>query len=217
MRHNQRSILRLILLCLAVLVFPALAAQAAPSEGALSGSVTKLQGPATLETQGASRAVALGEPVRVGDILRTGAKARLELTMIDGSGIILSEDTTFTVETFSPPSGSARFSLGQGAFRAVTGAIVSGSTPVFEVRTPIAVIGIRGTDFWGGFFAADELAVFMVSGKGLVVSNAAGSQLITQPGQGITVRSATAAPEPAVLWKQPKIDRAIQTVTFGGR
>ena len=178
------------------------------------GSLTRVQGKVSAMSGGDERAMSPGDPVHLGETLITGEQARAELTMRDATVITLSEQTVFTIERFDQARHSARFEMVRGAFRAATGSIAKPSKPDFTVKTPLAVIGIRGTDFWGGFLTPEELSVFMISGRGVFVKNASGRQDITKPGQGITVLSPDQPPSPAVMWGQPKVDRAFKTVTF---
>lgn len=195
---------------LALLVLLAPAAHALDPVGAFS----RVQGTVSVKSGAAGKAVSAGDPVHLGDMVLTGPGARAELSLKDGSVITLSEDTEFTISRYDQGLSTAHFEMFRGAFRAVTGSIVKTSAPDFEIKTPLATIGVRGTDFWGGFFAAEELGVFMVSGKGVYVRNKTGRQIITRPGQGITVRSADASPEQPVIWKKEKVDFAVKTVTF---
>jgi len=55
--------------------------------------------------------------------------------------------------------------------------------------------------------------VFLIEGA-VSVSNAAGEQILTQPGQGTNIATPGAAPGPVTFWPQDKVNRAIATVTF---
>ena len=178
------------------------------------GRVSRVQGRVTARGAASPHVVSLDDAVLAGETLTTGDKARAELTMDDGSVVTLSENTEFTVTVFDQAKARARFELLRGAFRTATGTIAQAMAPDFEVKTPLATIGIRGTDFWGGFFSAADFGVFMVSGKEVVIRNQAGSQVITSPGQGVTVRGADTAPEAPVIWSESKVQRAIKTVSF---
>jgi hypothetical protein len=81
------------------------------------------------------------------------------------------------------------------------------------VTTPVATIGIRGTDFWGGPIDEQALGVFLIEGA-VSVSNAAGEAILDQPGQGTNIGAPGAAPGPVTIWPQDKVDRAFATVTF---
>ena len=82
------------------------------------------------------------------------------------------------------------------------------------MTTPVAVVGIRGTEFWGGPIDDQALGVFLIEGA-VSVSNAAGQQVLNWPGHGTNIAAPGAAPGPVTFWPPPdKIGRDIATVTF---
>ncbi len=81
------------------------------------------------------------------------------------------------------------------------------------MTTPVAIIGIRGTEFWGGPIDDQALGVFLIEGA-VSVSNAAGEQILSQPGQGTNIATPGAVPGPVTFWPPDKVNRAIATVTF---
>ena len=81
------------------------------------------------------------------------------------------------------------------------------------MTTPVAAIGVRGTEFWGGPIDAQVLGVFLIEGA-VRVSNAAGAQILNRPGQGTNIARPGAAPGPITFWPQDKVNRAIVAVTF---
>ena len=78
----------------------------------------------------------------------------------------------------------------------------------------MGTIGIRGTDFWGGFYFSQALDVALLGGKGIYIENAAGLVEITQQGDGSTVRSANELPLPPTHWGDKKLDAAKQSITW---
>ena len=218
-----RRLPALLLAWAAFTIFAAMAPAAmAPNAMAMepAGLVTRVQGEAVAVApgSGASRALAPDSALYSGDRLETGPGARLEARFVDGTVLTLSEETTLTVDTYVYDKGldvgGALLDLTKGAFRAVTGDIAKSPDPWFQVKTPLAAIGIRGTDFWGGWLGADGFGVLMISGdKKVVVSNPAGSVELG-PGQGTTVDAPGAAPTPVKTWPAGKVARAVATVTF---
>jgi len=81
------------------------------------------------------------------------------------------------------------------------------------VTTPVAAVGIRGTEFWGGPIDDQALGVFLIEGA-VSVSNAAGQQILSLPGQGTNIAAPGAAPGPVTIWPPDKVNRALATVTF---
>lgn len=114
-----------------------------------AGRVELVDGDATIESRGRSRLPRPGEPVYEGDTVTTFAKAELQLHMADGASLLLRENSKITVTTYVADGGASDASLidlVQGAFRAVTGWIGRFNRDNYQVRTPVATIGVRGTD-----------------------------------------------------------------------
>ncbi|GFK95209.1 hypothetical protein NNJEOMEG_03067 [Fundidesulfovibrio magnetotacticus] len=211
---HRTALLAALFLALAAALLVAAAPARADRSGDPVGTITRVQGPVFLEETGGRRLLAAGEPLHEGDALVTGSRARAELTFLDASVVTLSEDTALTVRSFDIPKGQARFEMLRGAFRAVTGSITRPEGADFRVLTPLAAIGIRGTDFWGGFFTPEELGVFLASGKSVAISNTHGTRVITRPGEGVTVTLADPWPTRPVKWREAKVRRAVRLVTF---
>ncbi len=86
------------------------------------------------------------------DQIETGQKGRLQLKFSDGSRLSLRPLTAFTVEEYrfsqeQPQKGHSFYRLLRGGMRTITGAISSADPDHYEVRTPIATIGVRGTHY----------------------------------------------------------------------
>jgi|GEM_PF-2535485 len=101
-----------------------------------------------------------------GDTVITGNKARAQLLMSDNTKIALRPNSEFVIDAFryqaSSPAAdanlvaaantadnAAEFNLLKGGFRSITGQSAKTNPESFKVKTPVAVIGIRGTDFLG--------------------------------------------------------------------
>lgn len=152
-----------------------------------------------------------------GDEITTPSNGKIRLQLKDGTHISLANRTTFklTQYRYNPAQATSdvRFKLVEGAFRAVTGAIGQQQTPRFEVETRVATLGIRGTDFWGGFIFSDALDVTMFSGKGVYIQNEQGMVELRQAGQGTTVE-AMAAPSKPKSWPDAKRNTAIEATAL---
>jgi len=100
-----------------------------------------------------------------------------------------------------------------GAFRFVSGQVSKLARSDVNVTTPVATLGIRGTEFWGGPIDDQALGVFLVEGA-VRVSNARGMRTLRRPGEGTNIAARGRAPGPVTIWPQAKVDRALATVTF---
>src|SRR5688572_17613971 len=138
---------------LAVALLTLLGSVPAFAAGTSAGEVLSLRGAVTSTQAGKTTKLYRGAAVVTGDELRTGKNARLKLRMIDGAEITLGENSEFFVREYdlraSEGVGVAVLELTKGFFRAVTGRITKLRDNKFQVKTPLAVIGVRGTDFWG--------------------------------------------------------------------
>lgn len=105
-------------------------------------------------TRGAdpTRRMVLGAPLYAGDTLETGNGAFAVLAFRDESRITLSGNSSFRIESHqydqaAPERSAALFRLLKGGLRAATGLIAKAAPQAYQVATPVATIGIRGTGF----------------------------------------------------------------------
>jgi hypothetical protein len=119
----------------------------------VAGTVVHLSGPLMAKkVDGAVRILSLKSEVESGDTLLTEKNTYAMVKFIDNSEITLKPSTTFKVENFSydegkPDGDKASFNLVKGGLRSVTGLLGKRNKEKFEMKTPSATIGIRGTTF----------------------------------------------------------------------
>jgi hypothetical protein len=146
----------------------------------------------------------------------TGAAGRVEIIFTDHTRLTLGEKAKLTLDRyiFNPAAGSGtiRFRL-VGALRFLSGQVSKLRTSVVNITTPVAAVGIRGTEFWAGPIDNQALGVFLIEGA-VSVSNAAGERILGQPGQGTNIAAPGAAPGPVTFWPPDKVNRALAAVTF---
>ena len=89
----------------------------------------------------------VGDPVYVGDVVKTGADGRLGINFTDGSSFNLSSNARMALDEFvydpNGKSNSTLFNLTKGTFTFVAGN--NAKTGSMKVDTPVATMGIRGT------------------------------------------------------------------------
>ncbi len=212
-----RPKLRHALIILAVVILVVVGG--APNGPALAadpiGSVTRMQGFSTGTIDGVTDALTPDSDVFLNQIVSTGEDARLEVTFADGTQLTLGEQAVMTLDAFvyDPGANDGEMKLGVvGAFRFISGQASKLANTEVAVTTPVATIGIRGTDFWGGPID-DAFGVFLLEGA-VSVTNAAGEAILDQPGQGTDIDAPGVAPGDVTFWPQDKIDRAFATITF---
>jgi hypothetical protein len=205
----HRLILITVMLCFGFAAVDVSAAEAI-------GTVSRIQGDASGINSGTTRALGLNASVFLGEVVTTAPAARLEITFHDDTRLTLGGTAKLTLDRYIFDSGTGRGTLKfavAGAFRFVSGRLSKLARSDVNVTTPVATIGIRGTEFWGGPIDDQALGVFLVEGA-VRVSNAAGARILSRAGQGTNVATAGRAPGPVTFWPREKVNRAIATVAF---
>jgi hypothetical protein len=180
------------------------------------GTVSRIQGEASGIVGGTTLPLSPNASVFHDEVLSTGEAARLEVTFTDSTRLTLGEKATLTLGTyvFNPAARrrTIRFAL-VGAVRFVSGKLSKLVSSRVSLTTPVASVGIRGTDFFAGPIDDQALGVLLIEGA-VSVSNAAGQRLLSRPGQGTNIAAPGAPPGPVRVWPQAKVDRALAAVTF---
>jgi hypothetical protein len=158
-------------------------------------------------------------PLHNGDHVITGEDSRARLRMIDGTVLTLGANSGLSINRYQYSSqdnnGSARLELLKGVMRAVTGAIGKTKNRDFLVNTPVATIGIRGTDFWVGSLFTEALEVALISGNGVYIENSAGRVEMMEPRFGTTVKGLHTPPTKPKRWGDKKFNAALESVSLG--
>jgi hypothetical protein len=147
-----KALLLLVLWCSCAL---ALAAQVA-------GTVVQLSGPLMArKASGAVKILSLKSEVESGDTLVTEKNTYALVRFIDNSEMTLKPSTTMKIDNYAfdnakPDGDAANFSLVKGGLRSVTGLLGKRNKEKFELKTPSATIGIRGTTFIAEYVPAEE-------------------------------------------------------------
>ena len=167
-RMNRSSLLL-------ALISAAFAGQAQAAAGRVEFAV----GGATLQGAGGEqRPVTRGAEVNSGDVVRT-TNGRVQVRMADGAYISLQPNTEFGIKEYkfsgkADGTESAFYSLLKGAMRTVTGLVGRVNRDRYQVATPTATVGIRGT---GGLIQILDDGGTLVQGTSGIwfLANAAGS------------------------------------------
>lgn len=133
-----------------ILLLAALAL-APPVLAADIGLVKVSKGAVQIERGGAKIAAAVGTPLRASDVVVTGADGSAGITFTDNSLVSVGPNSVFAIEKYSFDStthaGQFQGNLRQGRVAAVSGKMVKQSPESMKIRTPSAVMGVRGTEF----------------------------------------------------------------------
>jgi FecR protein len=185
------------------LISAAFAGNAEASAGRIDFSIG---GVVATRPDGQQRPLLKGAELESGDTVRTN-DGRAQIRFPDGAYVSLQPNTVFGVNEYKydgKPDGSERgfFSLLKGAMRAVTGLIGRVNRNTFQITTPTATVGIRGT---GGLIAVLPDGSTLIRGSSGIwsLSNAAGS---------IDVPAGTSGLAPADPSQPPKETNGIPQV-----
>jgi hypothetical protein len=115
------------------------------------GQIKSATGEVTLERAGAHRSVAAGERIQQSDVLVTGANSSVGITFADNSMMSLGPESRLSLDEFrfdtTTHDGSFESSLEKGTLAVKSGQIVNQTPEAMRVRTPGAMLGVRGTEF----------------------------------------------------------------------
>lgn len=127
-----------------------LCAFAPVADAAPNAVVDAVQYPAWLERGGIRVPLTPGVELQSSDKLRTGANARVQLRLAEGSRVKLGENAQFSIEK-AEGGGVFRASLSvvSGAFRVTTDPAAKGERRDVEIQVRNVRAGIRGTDLFG--------------------------------------------------------------------
>lgn len=148
----MQNLTKVITLCGALIAGPALAVDA--------GKALFVFGDVSVDSTSGTTGLEKNARLSVGDTVYTGSNGLAQLLLNDNTKIALRPDTRFQIEAFAYAADDstapiaiadteARFELLKGGFRSITGAASKTHPAGFSIKTPVAVIGIRGTDFLG--------------------------------------------------------------------
>jgi hypothetical protein len=138
-----------------------------------------------------SRKLSTGSPVYLGDKVITGEDGFVRLQMIDEAVLDLRCFSIMVIEEYALNTTSRRsiLNLLQGSLKKVTGQIGKMTEDVYELKTPVASVGVRGTEYalrvfqskgCGGTIDADD-GFYLEVIKGLVdVHNEAGKEVFAK-------------------------------------
>jgi hypothetical protein len=115
------------------------------------GQIKVAKGQVSVDRMGQSLPGQVGMPLQAADVLKTGADGSVGITMRDNSLLSAGPNSILSLERFEfdPTTSAGRFDaqLQRGTLAVVTGRIAKQSPQAMTVRTPAAVLGVRGTEF----------------------------------------------------------------------
>ena len=181
---NARYFQHVVAIAALILVTSSPAANAAAS-----GRIAFVSGGAYVERGAQKMPMQPDMLVEAGDVLVTENDGRVQWRMADDSYFAIRPSSRFKIDEYTAPvagsGGKAFYSLLKGGYRCISGLIGKGDQSAYRVVSPVATMGIRGTDHthvicqadctWApGGNVADGLYTRVDMGKS-ILSNAQGS------------------------------------------
>jgi len=115
------------------------------------GQIKVAKGQVTVDRNGQALPGQVGMLLESADVLKTGADGSVGITMRDNSLLSAGPNSILALERFEfdPTTSQGRFDaqLRRGTLSVVSGRIAKQSPEAMTVRTPSAVLGVRGTEF----------------------------------------------------------------------
>jgi hypothetical protein len=128
--------------------------------------------PRVVNAQGDMRPVVRGTPVHVADRLETGEGSHAMVRFMDGANVSVRPNSRLAVEVYrydpsAPKNSTVKLQLEEGIARSITGKAGEAAKDRFRLNTPLAAIGVKGTDFIVSA-EADHVRVAVQSGSVVV-------------------------------------------------
>ncbi|MYM97358.1 FecR family protein [Duganella vulcania] len=147
---------------------------ASAAQAAEAGKVVFVTGQVSV----AARPLALDAAVQEGDELTTGADGYVYVKTVDQGFLVLRPNSkarivAYHIDAQNPANTRVKLELLQGVARSISGVGVKQARQNFRFNTPVAAIGVRGTDFV--VYTDQQTSRVTVMSGGVVVSGFAGS------------------------------------------
>lgn len=211
---HRRLLPVLVFLLFSIVLAPLNASANSVAETTLvTGTVTASKG---TEEQ---RVLKKSAPIFLNDTIRSQKKSFAKIRYNDGGGMLIRPNSEINIASYREAGAASDMTtdLIRGGLRAVTGAIGKANPEGYKVKSPVATIGVRGTDFSARLCQSDcndfadkgivpppdGLYVGVTEGK-IEVCNIAGCVTV-EPGQFAYVKDASTPP--VLLPEAPEILR----------
>ena len=136
------------------------------------GEVSLVLGKAYIDGPERSRqSVEVGSPIMVNDLVVTEANGHVHIRFVDQALVSVRPGSRLEIVRYSynpaqPEQSSVKFNLVEGVTRAISGDAAKSARDRFRLNTPIAAIGVRGTDF---VVSASQESVRALVNEGTIV------------------------------------------------
>jgi hypothetical protein len=116
-----------------------------------AGHVKVVKGTVQIDRGGQQLPATVGAAVQSGDVVTTGADGSVGITFLDNSLLSAGPNSVLVIDRFAfdttTHQGAFESSLQKGTLAVVSGKLAKASPDAMKVKTPAAVLGVRGTEF----------------------------------------------------------------------
>ncbi|MDS1314448.1 FecR family protein [Aliarcobacter butzleri] len=134
------------------------------------GTVSLVEGKATILRNGQTLGANMGDKIENKDVISTQVNSKIKITFIDNTIVTIGKESSLNIEEYifntSTKEAKTELNVLKGAFHTITGEIGKVNPDKFKLKTKSASIGIRGTEFYG-----DENRIVCTQGRIIVLSN----------------------------------------------
>jgi hypothetical protein len=207
-RHRVVSAVALAT-CLALVIPPDVAAQAAQSAGKITAVV-----PVVNVVRGPQQVPAsTSQKVFWGDVINTGHLARARVALDDGSILSVGSDTNLTIAKHDAAQQQTDLDLNYGRVRAKAAKLAKPDSH-FQIRTPVGVAGVVGTELAVVFDNNGLMQVTCIEGA-CKVCDLQGHCVLMKGGQQSSVRSNEQPSQPVQATPMNMTEAVNTTATTG--
>ena len=115
------------------------------------GLIKVSKGSVQIQRGSAKAPATVGAGVQASDVIVTGADGSAGITFTDNSLVSVGPNSVFAIDKYSfdttTHQGEFEGNLKQGRLAAISGKMVKQSPESMKIRTPSAIMGVRGTEF----------------------------------------------------------------------
>lgn len=115
-----------------------------------TATVVASRGTVSAVSDSTERVLQQGDSIFVSDQVATGERSFAVLQFVDGAKVTVRPNSVIVIEEYVYSGGNedaATLSLVEGGLRVITGAMAKSHPENYKVRTPVALMGVRGTEF----------------------------------------------------------------------
>ena len=184
------------------------------------GVISVLIGDATIKRAQQKLDAKTGLKVFENDLVKTSKASRIQILLNDQTAVNLGQNAEIRLDDFVQSGDEPKVSLtvAKGTFRFISGKIANKRPGNVNVKTPLAIIGVRGTEYIGRVGLKDiadnsalRTDVTLLSGV-IVVENEFDQQVISKPGFAVTIQPSGAITDPIRVNEQD-LDSRLKSVS----